>query len=433
MKYDALDQKLFIENRKRFIAQMKPNSIAVFVSNDEMPKSADAVHTWRQNPDLYHLTGIDQEQTMLILYPDCPNPKQKEILFLRKTNEHIAVWEGHKYTKEEGKAASGIENIVWNDSFESTLHVLMTYAESLYLNMNDHDRANTKVPYLEHRFALEMHSKYPLHKIERSAPIMHKIRSIKSPIEVEAMRHACSITEKAFRRVLAYIKPGVYEYEIEAEITHEFLMNRATGHAYHPIIASGESACVLHYVENNRQCKNGDLILMDFGAEYANYMSDLSRTIPVGGKFTERQKAVYNAVLNVMKYAKSMLRPGTLFDDYNKEVGMAMEEELIKLGLLNASEVKAQNPEAPLYKKYFMHGTSHYIGIDVHDVGFRYAKMETGMAFTCEPGIYIPEERIGIRLENDIVLTTDGNVDLMASIPLEAEEIEDLMNASVGV
>lgn len=433
MKYDALDQKLFIENRKRFVSQMKPHSIAVFVSNDEMPRSADAVHTWRQNPDLYHLTGIDQEQTMLILYPDCPNPKQKEILFLRKTNEHIAVWEGHKYTKEEGKAASGIENIVWNDSFESTLHVLMTYAESLYLNMNDHDRASTKVPYLEHRFALEMQAKYPLHKIERSAPIMHKIRSIKSPIEVEAMRHACSITEKAFRRVLAYVKPGVYEYEIEAEITHEFLRNRATGHAYHPIIASGESACVLHYVENNRQCKDGDLILMDFGAEYANYMSDLSRTIPVGGKFTERQKAVYNAVLRVMKYAKSMLRPGTLFDDYNKEVGMAMEEELIKLGLLDAAEVKAQNPDAPLYKKYFMHGTSHYIGIDVHDVGFRYAKMEAGMAFTCEPGIYIPEERIGIRLENDIVLTTDGNVDLMASIPLEAEEIEDLMNASVSV
>ena len=433
MKYEALDQKLFIENRKRFVSQMKPHSIAVFVSNDEMPRSADAVHTWRQNPDLYHLTGIDQEQTMLILYPDCPNPKQKEILFLRKTNEHIAVWEGHKYTKEEGKAASGIENIVWNDSFESTLHVLMTYAESLYLNMNDHDRASTKVPYLEHRFALEMQAKYPLHKIERSAPIMHKIRSIKSPIEVEAMRHACSITEKAFRRVLAYVKPGVYEYEIEAEITHEFLRNRATGHAYHPIIASGESACVLHYVENNRQCKDGDLILMDFGAEYANYMSDLSRTIPVGGKFTERQKAVYNAVLRVMKYAKSMLRPGTLVDDYNKEVGMAMEEELIKLGLLDAAEVKAQNPDAPLYKKYFMHGTSHYIGIDVHDVGFRYAKMEAGMAFTCEPGIYIPEERIGIRLENDIVLTTDGNVDLMASIPLEAEEIEDLMNASVSV
>jgi Xaa-Pro aminopeptidase len=433
MKYKALDSKLFIENRKRFAAQMKPNSIAVFVSNDEMPRSADALYTWRQNPDLYYLSGIDQEQTILLLYPNCPNPKQREVLFLRKTNEHIAVWEGHKYTKEEGKEASGIETIMWSESFDSTFHVLMSYAENIYLNMNDHDRASTEVPYLEHRFALDVKAKYPLHKIERSAPLMHSLRSIKSPIEVEAMRHACSITEKAFRRVLGFVKPGVFEYEIEAEITHEFLRNRATGHAYNPIIASGEAACVLHYVDNNKECKDGDLILMDFGSEYANYMSDLTRTIPVNGRFTSRQRAVYESVLNVMKYAKSMLRPGTLFDDYNKEVGQAMEEELIKLGLLDAKEVKAQNPESPLYKKYFMHGTSHYIGIDVHDVGYRYAKMEAGMAFTCEPGIYIPEERIGIRLENDVVLTTDGNIDLMESIPLEAEEIEELMNSRVNV
>jgi len=429
MKYDALSNSLFKENRKRFIKHMKPNSIAVFVSNDEMPRSADATYTWRQNPDLYYLTGIDQEQTILIIYPDSPNPRMREVLFLRKTNEHIAIWEGHKYTKEEGKAASGIENIQWLDGFEAALNVLMMYAEHIYLNANDHDRSVTEVPYLEKRFAAQIIQKYPLHKVERSSPIMHQLRSIKSQIEIEAMQIACNITEKAFRRVLHFVKPGVMEYEIEAEIIHEFLRNRATGHAYNPIIASGASACVLHYVENNRSCKDGDLILMDFGAEYANYMSDLSRTIPVNGKFTTRQRAVYDSVLRVMNYAKSMLVPGTLFDDYNREVGSAMEQELISLGLLDAAAVKAQNPENPLYKKYFMHGTSHYLGIDVHDVGYRYARMEAGMVFTCEPGIYIPEENIGIRLENDIVITEKGNIDLMATIPLEAEEIETIMNS----
>jgi Xaa-Pro aminopeptidase len=429
MKYDAIKSQLFIENRKRFVQQMKPNSIAVFVSNDEMPRSADATYTWRQNPDLYYLTGIDQEQTILVLYPDSPNPRMREVLFLRKTNEHIAVWEGHKYTKEEGKEASGIENIQWTDGFDSTFNILMMYAESIYLNYNDHDRSVTQVPYLEKRFAADVIAKYPLHKVERSSPIMHKLRSIKSQLEVEAMSVACGITEKAFRRVLKFVKPGVMEYEIEAEIIHEFLRNRATGHAYNPIIASGASACVLHYVDNNRVCNDGDLILMDFGSEYANYMSDLSRTIPANGRFTTRQRAVYDAVLRVMKYATSMLVPGTLFDDYNREVGIAMEQELISLGLLDAAAVKAQNPDNPLYKKYFMHGTSHYIGIDVHDVGYRYARMEAGMAFTCEPGIYIPEESIGIRIENDIVITEKGNIDLMARIPREAEEIESLMNA----
>ena len=427
MKYDVIDNQLFIQNRKRFAGRMKPNHIAVFISNDEVPRSADAHYMWRQNPDLFYLTGIDQEQTVLILFPDSPNQKQREILFLRKTNEIIAVWEGHKYTKEEGKAASGIENIMWAESFEQTLHVLMTYAEGIYLNMNDHDRAYTEVPYREHRFALEMKSKYPLHKIERSAPIMHHLRSIKSHWEVELMRKACSITEKAFRRVLGFTKPGVWEYEIEAEITHEFLRNRATGHAYHPIIASGASACVLHYIENNKQCREGEVILMDFGSEYANYNSDLTRCIPVSGRFTARQRDVYNAVLRVMKYATSMLVPGTAYEDYLKEVGLAMEQELIKLGLLNAADVKLQSPDNPLYKKYFMHGTSHYLGLDVHDVGYRYARFEAGMVFTCEPGIYIPEEGIGIRLENNILITETGNVDLMATIPLEVEEIESLM------
>jgi Xaa-Pro aminopeptidase len=320
MKYLAIDSALYIENRKRFTAKMKPNSIAIFVSNDEVPRSADATYTWRQNPDLFYLSGIDQEQTMLILFPDCPNPKMREVLFLRKTNEHIAIWEGHKYTKEEGKTASGIENIVWNDSFESTLHVLLTYAQTIYLNQNDHDRAVPGVDSRELRFAKELKSNYPLHNYERSAPIMHALRAIKSPLEIAAMQTACNITEKAFRRVLGFVKPGVWEYEIEAEIIHEFIRNRANGHAYNPIIASGPSACVLHYVENNRQCKDGDVILMDFGSEYGNYNSDLTRCIPVNGKFTARQRAVYDAVLRVMKFAKTMLRPGTRYEEYVKNV-----------------------------------------------------------------------------------------------------------------
>lgn len=430
MKYPAIDSQLFIENRRRFLAAMKPNSIAVFVSNDEMPRSADATYFWRQNPDLFYLTGIDQEQTILILYPDCPNPKNREVLFVRKTNEHIAIWEGHKYTREEATKASGIENIQWTESFESMLHVLMTYAETIYLNQNDHDRAVLKVPYLEQRFALEIKQKYPLHKFERSSPIMHNLRSIKSSIEIALMREACQITEKAFRRILKFVKPGVWEYEIEAEIIHEFIRNRSTGHAYTPIIASGASACVLHYIDNNKQCRDGEVILLDFGAEYANYMADLSRSVPVNGKFSQRQKDVYNAVLNVMNYAKTMLIPGTIPDNYLKEVGFAMEQELIRLGLLNEAEVKKQNPDAPLYKKYFMHGTSHYLGIDVHDVGFRYAPFQSGMVFTCEPGIYIPEENLGIRIENNILLTESGNLDLMGDIPVLAEEIEELMASS---
>jgi Xaa-Pro aminopeptidase len=427
MKYPAIPSTLFSENRKRFAAKMKPGSIAVFVSNDEMPRSADATYVWRQNPDLFYLSGIDQEQTILLLYPDCPNPRQREVLFIRKTNELIAIWEGHKYTKEEAREASGIENIQWSESFESVFRVLMTYTQTIYLNQNDHDRANTQVPYLELRFAREVKEKYPAHQVERASPIMHSLRAIKSDIEIALMKTACSITEKAFRRLLAFIKPGVWEYEIEAEIIHEFIRNKSTGHAYTPIIASGASACVLHYIDNNRQCREGEVLLLDFGAEYANYMSDLTRSVPVSGRFTERQKQVYNAVLRVMKYAKSMLRPGTQPLDYNREVGLLMEQELIGLGLLKAEEVKKQDPENPLYKKYFMHGTSHFLGIDVHDVGFRYATFEPGMVFTCEPGIYIPEESLGIRLENDILITENGPVDLMETIPLEAEEIEEIM------
>ena len=427
MKYSAAPSSLFIENRKRFTAKMKTNSIAVFHANDQMPKSGDGLHPFKQNADLFWLTGIDQEDTMLILYPDSPKPEYKEVLFLRKTNETIAVWEGHKYTIEEARTASGIKTIVWNEEFNTVLNNLMVYAENCYINLNENDRAVIKVPYSDLRFAHEIQSRFPLHKYERGARLMNELRSIKSEAEIEIIRTACSITEKAFRRVLKTIKPGMMEYEVEAEIIHEFIRNRATDHAYYPIIASGASACVLHYVENNRECKEGDMILLDFGAEYGNYASDLTRTIPVNGKFTPRQKEMYNAVLRVMKQAKAMLRPGTILNDYNNAVGKIMEGELIKLGLLNADEVKKQNPDAPLYKKYFMHGTSHFMGIDVHDIGGRFSPMQAGNVFTCEPGIYVPEESIGIRIENDVLVTNGEPIDLMSTIPIEVEEIEELM------
>lgn len=427
MKYIPASNSLFIENRQRFISKMKPNSMAIFHSNDQMPRSGDQTFYFRQNADLYWLTGIDQEDTMLILYPDSPRPEYREVLLLRKTNEVIAVWEGHKYTIEEAKKASGVKNIIWNEEFDTIVNVLMVYAENVYLNLNENDRAVIKVPYRDLRFANELQSRYPLHNYERGGRLMNELRSIKSEGEIKLIREACSITEKAFRRVMKVMKPGVMEYEIEAEIISEFVRNRATDHAYYPIIASGASACVLHYVENNKECKDGDMILMDFGCEYANYASDLTRTIPVNGKFTPRQKEMYHAVLRVMKQAKQMLRPGKILNDLNNEVGEIMEGELIKLGLLNADEVKKQNPDAPLYKKYFMHGTSHFMGLDVHDIGNRYGQMKAGMVFTCEPGIYVPEENIGIRIENDILITDTDPIDLMSTIPIEVEEIEELM------
>ncbi len=428
MKYISIDSQLFIENRKKFAAQLPPNSMAILFASDEMPRSADQAFVFRQNPDLFWLTGIDQEKTILIIYPDCPNPIYREALFLRKTNEIIAVWEGHKYTKEEAKAASGIDKINWTESFEEVLPSLMAYCEHVYLNLNENDRAANEVPYKDVRFANELKYKFPAHSIKRLGPIMSKLRSVKHATEIELIQRACNITRDAFIRVCKFMKPGVMEYEVEAEIIHEFIRQRATGHAYTPIIASGYNACVLHYIENNRVCNNGDLVLMDFGAEYANYAADLTRTIPANGKFTQRQKDVYNAVLRVMKQAKTMLKPGAILADYNKEVGNIMETELIGLGLLNKDDVAKQDKENPLYKKYYMHGASHFLGIDVHDIGDRYAPMQIGNVFTCEPGIYIPEEKLGIRIENDILITENGIIDLMQNIPIEIEEIEELMN-----
>ena len=433
MKYPAIDSRLFIENRKKYAALLSAKSIAFFNSNDEMPRNGDANFMFRQNSDLFWLTGIDQEQTILVVAPHHPIAEYREMLFVRKTNEHIAVWEGHKYTKEEARAASGIQSVYWLDDFQSILPVLMHHSDKVFLNLNENDRFVTEVPYRDERFAASLRAKYPHHEYERSGPMMAALRVIKSDTEIALMRTACDITDKAFRRVLHFTKPGVNECEIEAEIIHEFIRNRATGHAYTPIIASGPNACVLHYNDNNQVCKEGDVILLDFGAEYANYAADLSRSIPVSGKFTARQRDVYNAVLRVMRAARKLLLPGTIISKYHEEVGMIMEEELIKLGLLDATAVKNQNPKAPLYKKYFMHGTSHFLGLDVHDIGSRYEPLQAGMVLTCEPGIYIPEEGLGIRIENDILITSKGPVDLMEKIPIEVEEIEALMAAKAVI
>ena len=427
MKYHAIDNSLFIENRKKFITKLKPNSLAVFNSNDILPTNADGHMPFVQNADLFWLSGIDQEETILLIYPDAKDGVHKEVLFLRETNEDIAIWEGHKYTKEEAFQTSGIKKIYWLSQFNTVFNTLMGECENVYLNTNEHARAVIETETRDARFNKMCREKYPAHKYERSAPIMHSLRAVKSKKEIELMQTACNITEKGFRRLLNFVKPGVWEYEIEAELAHEFIRNRSKGFAYNPIIASGANSCVLHYIENNKQCKAGDILLLDVAAEYANYASDMTRCLPVSGKFTKRQKDVYEAVLRVMRGAIKMLTVGNNLNDYTREVGFIMEEELIKLGLLKADEVKKQNPDAPLYKKYFMHGTSHFLGLDVHDVGSRYHKFEEGIVFTCEPGIYIREEGLGIRLENNILVTNKGPHDLMLNIPVEVEEIEELM------
>jgi Xaa-Pro aminopeptidase len=429
MRYTALDKSLYRTNRNNFKKQLPSNAIAVFNSNDIMPTNADGTMPFRQNNDLLYLTGIDQEESILVIFPDHPDEKQREILFLRETNDHIAIWEGHKYTKEEAMEASGVQSIYWTHQFESIFNTLMPFAKKVFLNTNEHLRAVVEVETRDARFVKWCMAKYPLHTFERSAPIMQNLRAIKSQPEIDALKEACRITELGFRRVLNFVKPGVQEYEIEAEYAHEFLRNRSKGFAYQPIIASGANACVLHYIDNSLPCNDGDLLLMDVGAEYANYNGDMTRTIPVNGRFTQRQREVYNAVLSVKNYAKSILRPGTTIPQYHKEVGDFMQAKLIELGLLDKTDVKNQHPDQPLYKKYFMHGTSHHIGLDVHDVGNIYRKIEPGMVFTIEPGIYIREENIGIRLENDIVIQENGYLDLMKNIPIEAEEIEDLMNS----
>ena len=427
MKYTTLPASFFSNNRKKFAEQMKPQTIAVFHSNDLVADNADSHYRFSQNSNMYYLSGLDQEEIILVLFPDAPNEKWREMLFIRETNDHIRVWEGWKYSKEEAREASGVENVHFYGAFEDMLKRMISHFDGVYLDINEHERNALNTYGAGHRLATKFQEEFPAHQIYRSAPICESLRSVKSEEELTPMKEAIAITEKGFRRVLSFISPGVWEYEIEAEITHEFLSNRATGHAYNPIIATGANACVLHYVENKAQCKEGELILMDFGAEYGNYSADLTRTIPISGKYTQRQRKVYDAVLRVMRQATSLLVPGTMIEDYHKEVGKMMEGELLGLGLISPQEVAEQQEDSPAYKKYFMHGTSHFLGLDTHDVGNRYMPIQPGMVFTCEPGIYIPDEGFGVRIENDILVSSSGPIDLMASIPVEAEEIEELM------
>ncbi len=430
MKYDRIDSTLYISNRKKFTERMTANSLAVFNSNDIFPISADSTMPFQQHRDILYLSGVDQEESILVLFPNASNPAHREVLFLKETSDIIAVWEGEKLTKETAFLTSGIKTVYWLQQFPTIFKQLMAEAQGMYLNTNEHLRANTEVETREDRFIKQVKQDYPAHQVHKSAPIMHKIRSIKESVELELMQRACKITEAGVRRLLAFIKPGVWEYEIEAELAHEFLRNRSKGFAYTPIVASGKNACVLHYIENNQQCQDGDVILLDVGAEYANYSSDLTRCLPVNGRFTARQKAVYNAVLHVKNEAQKLLVPGTIMAEYHKQVGALMEEQLVGLGLISMEDIKTQNPDWPAYKKYFMHGTSHFLGLDTHDVGIWHEPISAGMVFTCEPGIYIPEEGLGIRLEDDLVVQSSGApFNLMGDIPIEAEAIEDLMNA----
>ena len=429
MKYTPLPKELYQRNRQKLISKLKSDSVVLFNSNDIMPTNADGTMRFRQNNDLFYLCGIDQEETILLLAPDCPVPAMREVLFLRETNEHIAVWEGHKYTKEEAEATSGIQNIKWLADFDLVFNTVMSLSKNIYLNTNEHLRAGVHVETRDARFIKTCKEKYPLHEYERIAPIMHELRGVKEQEEIDQLQIACDITEKGFRRILSFVKPGVTEYEIEAEFLHEFVRNRSKGFAYEPIIASGASACVLHYIENKKACLDGELLLLDVGAEYGNYNADMTRTIPVNGRFSPRQRAVYDAVLRVKNQASSMLRPGVIIQDYHKEVGLIMQSELIGLGLIDQTDIKNQDPNWPAYKKYFMHGTSHHLGLDVHDVGTMHFPIKAGMVFTVEPGIYIPAEGFGVRLENDIVVLENGYLDLMGNIPVEPEEIESLMNS----
>ena len=427
MKYLPLNPDIFVQNRKRFTDKMEKNSIAVFNSNDELPMNGDALHPFKQNADLYWLTGIEQEDTMLILFPDNPDPKYTEVLVLVRPNELKEKWDGHRLTATEGENISGIKTIVWLDSIDAMLQPWIHLADTIYLNTNENDRKANLVPVRDYRFAKEMRRRYPLHNYKRSAQLLKELRAIKTSVEVEVIQKAIDITDVAFRRLLQFIKPGVMEYEIEAEIWHSFLSQRATGMAYGSIIASGDRARTLHYVSNNEVCKDGELLLMDFGASYGNYAADLTRTIPVNGKFGRRQKTVYNACLHLHQYAASILKPGISILDYTEKVGDEATVVFQKIGLLKKSEIKNEDPENRAYRKYLYHGISHHLGIDVHDLGTRTEPIKAGMVFTIEPGIYIEEEKMGIRIENNFWITKNGNKDLMKNIPITVEEIEALM------
>ena len=429
MKYHQIDSQLFIKNRAKFASQMKPSSIAVFNSNDIYPVSADSSLPFAQHRDILYLSGVDQEESVLLLCPDAPYENQREMLFLKETSDHIAVWEGEKLTKDRAFEVSGIKTVYWLSDFHKILREMMSYCDTMYINTNEHYRAVIETETREARFVKWWKNAYPAHQVAKSNPILQRIRSIKESEEVDLIQNACNITEKGFRRLLSFVKPNVTEYEIEAELIHEFIRNRSKGFAYTPIIASGNNANVLHYIENNQQCNGGDLILLDIAAEYANYSSDMTRMIPVSGQFSARQKQVYNAVLKVKNEATKMLVPGTLWKQYHVEVGKLMTSELLDLGLIDKADVQNENPDWPAYKKYFMHGTSHHLGLDTHDYGLLHEPMKANMVFTVEPGIYIPAEGFGIRLEDNVVVQSSGEpINLMKNIPIEVDEIEILMN-----
>ena len=431
MKYLPISAELFKKNRLKLSQQMTLNSLAIFNSNDVFSTGADSTLPFDQHRNIFYLSGVDQEESILLLFPNAKLKAHREILFLKETNKHIAIWEGAKLNKSQATVCSGIKTVYWLNEFESIFSQLMEESTHFYYNNNEHYRQAVEMETREDRFLKMVKSTYPSHELLPIFPIMESLRGVKEPEELTLIKTACNITEKGFRRVLGFVKPGVMEYEIEAEYIHEFIRNRSKGFAYTPIIGSGYNACVLHYTENNQKCNDGELLLMDVAAEYANYSSDMTRTIPVNGRFTARQKAVYQAVLNVKNIATKLLVPGTMWDAYHVEVGKLMTSELLGLGLIDKSDVQNEDPEWPAYKKYFMHGTSHHMGLDTHDFGSLKSPMQANMVFTVEPGIYIPEENMGIRLEDDVVIQAKGcPVNLMQNIPIEIDEIEALMNSN---
>lgn len=433
MRHDPISPELFVRNRERLCGLLKPRSLVILHSNDVLPTNADGTLAFRQNADLLHLTGIDQEETVLVLAPDAADPKDREVLFIRETNDYLAVWEGAKLTKERAREISGIAHIEWLQNFQAYFHRSALVADHIYLSTNEHPRAAAVVQTRNDRFIRECRERYPLHAYERLSRLMHRLRMIKDEEEIEIIRKACKITEAGFRRVLGFVKPGVGEWEIEAELIHEFIRRGSRGFAYPPIIGSGPAACVLHYLENDKSCQEGDLLLLDVAAEYAGWASDMTRTIPVSGKFSPRQRQVYDAVLRILRAANGLLRPGNTPAEYQQQVIGITEKELIGLGLFTTEEAAEQGPDKPLVKKYFMHGVSHHLGLDVHDVSTPNEAFAEGMVFTIEPGIYIREENLGVRLENDVFIGKDGNLDLMADIPIEADEIEALMAENCGL
>ena len=427
MRYQTLNPEIFIKNRQRFVKEMKPNSVAIFVSNDEVPVNGDALYPFKQDSDLFWLSGVVQEDSMVVLYPDNPDPKYREVLALVRPNELKEKWDGKRLRAREAQNVSGIQSIVWLDTLDALLQPWIHLADIIYLDTNENDRKASLIRSRDYRYVDEIKSRYPLHHYERSARIMKELRGIKTPLEIEVLQKAIDITDNTFRRLLKFIKPGVMEYEIEAEIWHSFLSQRATGPAYSSIIASGDRARTLHYVRNDQQCKEGELVLMDFGAEYGGYNADLTRTVPVNGKFTRRQRTVYNACLHLHDYAKSLLKPGISIVDYTEKVGEEATQQFMKIGLLKKTDVKNEDPENRAYRKYLYHGISHHLGIDVHDLGTRTEPIKPGMVFTVEPGIYIEEEQMGVRIENNVWITRNGNKDLMKNIPITVDEIETLM------